>query len=255
MMSPTTSRVCRALLAVPLLAAASAFGQSPTVPCSDPDGCPDLTVIVSQINFETVQFKSTDCAIADGMISQPGKHKLVRFSTQFPNHGPGDLIVGAPSAHPEWFEWSPCHQHYHFREYADYRLWTPSGYQAWSSLRQSTPASVLSRDLLAQRPDIANQMIEGAKRAFCATDSLRFDSSAPPAKYTSCSSNQGISVGWADLYPWNLDGQWIDITNATGGNYVLEVEGNAEHLFDEANYANNSTSLPIVIPAKPGKGR
>jgi hypothetical protein len=254
MMSPMTSRVCGVLLAVPMLAAAAALGQTSTVPCSDPDGCPDLTVLISQMVIQTLQFKSTDCALVEGMISNPGKHKLLRFSTEYPNHGPGDLIVGAPSAHPEWFEWSPCHQHYHFREYADYRLWTPSGYQAWSSLRQSTPASVLSRDLLAQNPNIAKQMIEGDKRAFCVNDSVRFDASAPAAKYTSCFSNEGISVGWADLYPWDVEGQWIDITNAAAGNYVVEVEVNAEHLFVEANYANNSTAVPVVIP-KPGNGR
>jgi len=79
-------------------------------------------------------------------------------------------------------------------------------------------------------------------------DLVKFDPSVGPAKYTSCSTNQGISVGWADQYVRSLDGQWIDITKVRNGDYVIEIEVNAEHVFEESNYGNNSTAVPLKLP-------
>jgi len=202
----------------------------------------------SSLRVKNENFKKNDCAIVEGMISSAGKHKLLRFTATFPNHGPGDLIIGAPSDHPELFEFSPCHGHYHFKHYADYRLWTVDGYNEWKALRDSMPADVLSQDLLDANPDLAAKMVRGAKRAFCNIDVRKFDPAAGPAKYLDCFTNQGISVGWADEYGSQLDGQWIDITKVPNGNYMLEVEANASHILTEGNYANNSTAVPGKLP-------
>lgn len=206
-----------------------------------------LADTLSEMRIQTLRFSSTDCAVAEGS-AVPGRRKLLRFTTTYPNSGPGDLIVGAPSAHPELFEVSSCHGHYHFKEYADYRLWTTSGYAAWSALRSSADPAALSRTLLDSRPDIKSQMTAGAKRGFCMIDVIPMPGTDPStARYTSCSSNQGISVGWADEYHLGLDGQWIDITNVPRGNYVLEVEVNAERVFAESSYRNNASEVSVRI--------
>lgn len=238
-----------ATFALSVLASSEAHSE-PVISCSDPRGCPDLTVLaetLSEMRIQTQRFASTDCAVVEGS-AVAGRRKLLRFTTTFPNWGPGDLIVGAPSAHPELFEVSSCHHHYHFKEYADYRLWTSAGYAAWRALRNSADPSVLSRTLLDSRPDIKSQMTAGAKRGFCMIDIIPMPGTDPStARYTSCGSNQGISVGWADEYHQGLDGQWIDITDVPRGNYVLEVEVNAERMLPEVSYSNNASSVSVRI--------
>lgn len=113
------------LLVLPLLPAPPVASEQ--VPCGDPQGCPDLithprTLLAQHIEERT--FSATSCSVQEGHVTE-GTHKLLRFTFTSPNLGPGDLVIGRPGDHPEWFEWAPCHRHYHFKEYADYRLWNP----------------------------------------------------------------------------------------------------------------------------------
>ena len=234
------------------LSAARADAQS--VRCVDPRGCPDLIVDatrLAQTVFEKTSFAPNSCAVIEGEVER-GPRKLLRFNFATPNLGPGDLVVGNPVDNPDWFDFDTCHGHPHFLEYADYRLWTVDGYTAWKGLRDAN-TDTLPSVLLASRPDVAAQMVSGRKFGFCTIDSVPY-STTQPAKYTSCLNNQGISVGWADIYGYQLDGQWIDITDVVPGTYVLEGEVNAERFFEESNYSNNSATAIVTIPAKiPGK--
>lgn len=204
-------------------------------------------------------YSASDCAVVEG-TTQPGERRLLRFTYTTPNLGPGDLIIGAPADHPEWFEFGICHDHMHFREYADYRLWTTRGYEEWQALRANNP-DALSTDLLKRIRNLDEKMVAGAKLGFCVIDIIPATSSPDysgpppgPAKYFSCRSNQGISVGWADSYFFvQLDGQWIDVTGVDAGNYVLEAEVNPERLFTEVSYSNNAAAVEVSIPNRTGK--
>jgi len=44
------------------------------------------------------------------------------------------------------------------------------------------------------------------------------------------------------------DGQWIDVTGLQAGDYVLEIEVNAERFFQETDYSNNSASIRVTLP-------
>lgn len=232
-----------ALLAI-LLSPNISFSQ--IVPCVDPLGCPDLIVDESRMatKLTTNNFKSSDCAVQEG-ATVPGKRKLLRFTFNTPNVGVGDLVIGGPAQHPEWFEYSACHRHYHFAEYGDYRLWNAAAYPAWEQLRQDNP-DVLPKDLLDQYPEFQSDFVAGYKEGFCIIDLvdashlLDDPNTAQPRNYLNCSTNQGLSVGWADEYIWSLDGQWIDVTDVPKGDYVLEAEVNAERFFEEMDYTNNS---------------
>lgn len=226
---------------------------SAAVPCNDPRGCPDLVVdqpVLTQTLFIATQsFERGDCAVVEGEV-RSGTRRLLKFASNTPNLGPGDLIIGTPSEHPEWFSFQNCHSHPHFRQYGDYRLWTPAAYQQWKELQAANP-DLCAQDLFDRRRDL--RPLAGQKQGFCVID---IEPSGVPCnvpmgsgpQFQSCGGNQGISVCWADVYGVGLSGQWIDITDVAPGEYVLEVEVNAERFFQETNYLNNASTTPVMVP-------
>lgn len=213
------------------------------VPCSDPRGCPDLITDPStmQPHVQQKNIKATDCQVVEGS-TQAGNRKLLRFNFTTPNIGLGDLIVGRPEDHPEWFEWSDCHGHYHFKEYADYRLWTPSQKATYEAYRQAHPQLSASQ-ALAANPTLTP--IKGEKAGFCIIDVVPYTLPSVP-KYLVCEF-QGISVGWSDEYDASLDGQFVDVTGVPSGTYVLEAEVNSEHLYEESDYSNNRAYSTVTF--------
>ena len=51
----------------------------------------------------------------------------------------------------------------------------------------------------------------------------------------------GISVGAADIYPWYIADQYIDVTSVRDGRYLLRVEVDANHKLVEKSRDNNVT--------------
>lgn len=224
------------------------------VPCAFP-ACPDLVVDPASLSenvLTTETFSSSHCAVVEGEVPA-GTHRLLRFSFTTPNIGLADLFIGSPASHPEWFHASQCHGHFHFKDYADYRLWTKEGYARWRSIRDALP--VLSpAQVFELFPETRAGFISGEKRGFCAIDNAgpypsRFPAlnGGHPRRYVSC-AYQGISVGWGDLYRHGLDGQWIVVDDLLPGVYVLEGEVNAERLFRELDYGNNAAAVEVTIP-------
>lgn len=193
-------------------------------------------------SVHTKEFKPNDCQVAEG-TTQPGTRTVLRFTYTTPNLGDGDLIVGRPEDHPEWFEYGECHGHYHFQEYADYRLWTPAQFAQYKAFRDANP-DLTAAEALALNPHLAP--IVGEKRGFCVIDIWPYLQKPGVPKYFVCEL-QGISVGWADEYGDWLDGQFIDITGVASGDYVLEAEVNAERVFKESNYRNNWSYRSVTI--------
>jgi hypothetical protein len=227
---------------IPQLTDSAAGAAAPQVPCSDPRGCPDLVVDPDTMSptVHEKEFKPNDCQVQEGTV-EAGQRTILRFNFTTPNFGVGDLIVGRPEDHPEWFEAAVCHNHFHFREYADYRLWTPAQFAEYDAARNANP-DLTAAQVLAANPGL--QPVRGDKRGFCVIDIVPYQ--AAPPKYVLCNF-QGISVGWADEYDSDLDGQFIDITGIASGTYVLEAEVNAERLFEESEYANNRTAISVTI--------
>ena len=238
--------VLAALLVAPALPALAAE----QVPCGTTLGaarlCPDLVVDGTRLGesvVETQTFDATHCAVLEGAAS-PGERRLLRFTFTSPNVGLADLVIGRPSAHPDWFEWGACHRHWHFREYADYRLWTTEAYPRWLAARAAHPGAT-AEEVLAADPTLREGFVAGHKQGFCVMDMVPPLPTLAP-RYKDC-ADQGLSVGWADRYSMLLDGQWIDVTGLPPGYYVLEAEVNAERLFEESDYANNAASNVVEV--------
>lgn len=185
-------------------------------------GLPDIFIDANRLKSSLViknkVFRPGDCAVFEGCVNGSGKRKLLRFDVATPNRGVADLHIGSPVDNP-LFELSPCHGHYHLSDYANYELLNSNGV-----------------------------VVTGHKQAFCLKDVSRYDRNAGPSKYT-C-SDQGISVGWQDVYGSYLDCQWLDITGIPAGEYSLRVSINSniqKRIFEESDYDNNVVTVPVKI--------
>ncbi|HZU83285.1 MAG TPA: lysyl oxidase family protein [Polyangiaceae bacterium] len=195
--------------------------------CAPGAPCPDLTVdrydLLNSIVIDERTFSPTDCAIVEGCMAATGTRRLLRFDTGTVNSGTADLSIGDPTQNA-CFTFSQCHQHYHFRGVGVYTLYQVDG---------TTVAAT------------------GHKQGFCLEDVVPDWSRTPvapnPATPFDC-NHQGLHVGWEDVYPADIDCQWIDITDVPPGDYILSVEINAQHYLPESNYDNNDERVPVTIP-------
>ena len=243
------------------LAAVPAFAQ------------PDLIVDQKFLNqnwiVRTEDFTSTQCDAVEGGISA-GEHPIMRFSVATPNIGNAPEAVGDPNVHVAandgLFEFAPCHRHYHFRHYALYELIDPVTGFSWRS----------------------------AKRGFCMEDNVKYQPYPGPNNdkpvFTVCGAppldgmpaivgNQGISPEFADLYVWQLQGQYFVLDGGDGqppvppGSYIIRITVNPGfvpaagepcrfadplhagvcHQLEESDYENNVTQITVTVPDHPGK--
>jgi len=173
--------------------------------------------------------------------------KVIKFSTRSWNKGAGPLeLVASPGnengqnvyqrvyssdgSHDDYFAgtftWHPAHNHFHFGDYARYYLEpinAPGG----------SPKS-------------------GDKTTFCVMDTNKIDSSLPGAPqtagYPTCGSVvQGMSVGWADTYGYNLAGQSVDFTGNPSGDYCLTIQIDPKGRLLETDELDNITSSLLRV--------
>ena len=209
------------------------------------------------------------CSVLEGGVT-PGVRRLLRIAVSTPNIGDADVYIGSPLAHMDpngdgsftdqdgLFELAECHDHFHFRNYATYRLIDPATGKVWRS----------------------------AKRGFCMIDYDPYNTNSGdgPRNYLNCGTAsrdgfQGISKGWADTYVMFLAGQYFVLDGGDGqtpvppGQYIVEVVVNPPyapsrgkgcpivtnaatglcHQFAEGSYANNTARVTITIPDHPGR--
>ncbi len=156
--------------------------------------------------------------VDDGCIT-PGAHRLMRFDFLTKNVGNQDLTVGRPQDHPEWFVWSESHHHYHLTKFNDFHLLDMAG----------------------------REVVPGFKQAFCLEDLEQFDPHAPPRTHSYSCANQGISVGWADIYDASLPCQFLAIDGVADGDYQLVATTNARHRLPETDYTDNTVVVNLHI--------
>ncbi len=183
----------------------------------DPDctSGPDLAVLPFEDSMYLEVYENNDgCAIEEGCLNGYGTRYLVRFTTWIKNIGDQDYFIGSVNDNEETnqFEWDECHNHWHYKGYAEYVLFDTDG--------QLIPV--------------------GFKNGFCVMDLECSDGGI--AQY-GCSI-MGISAGCGDIYGAGLSCQWIDITTVPDGDYTMVVRTNWDQDPDavgnvELTYENN----------------
>lgn len=201
--------------------------------------------------------------VSDGDKDIPGKDHLA-FSANVWNAGPAQLVVDGfrspgkatmdayqyfydakgkqvgytPTGTMEW-DPRPGHMHWHFTDFASYRL------------------------LKADR----KEAVRSGKEAFCLANTDAVDYTVKNANWhpnntdlaTACGEENSISVrevldvGSGDTYTQDLPGQSFDITDVPNGTYYIQVLANPEKRLKETDLGNNSALRKIVLGGKPGK--
>ncbi len=191
----------------------------------DDDGtCPaadiwvDTDRLAASVSIVWQSFDAAGCEVGEACVDAPGWRRLLKFDTWTPNTGAADLYLGSPSDHPDVFQWSDCHGHYHFNSYARYAIFDADG------------------DVVAR----------GHKQAFCLEDFYHYPGTDNTNPVYDC-TNQGLEAGWQDVYGSYLDCQWVDITGVAPGTYTLRVELNYEGVLLESDYSNDVGETTIVI--------
>lgn len=187
----------------------------------DPD-CPNQPDLVlredimrNSMTHEFIQ-NPDQCAVEEGCLRGTGARSIVRFTTHIQNIGQSDYYIGETPASPQTpsdqFVWDPCHNHWHYRGYAEYLLYGSNGVR--------TPV--------------------GSKNGFCVID-LEC-AGGGQGKYT-C-ENMGITAGCGDIYDAGLPCQWVDISDIPADTYTLVMRVNWDKSPDklgqlESDYSNN----------------
>jgi hypothetical protein len=192
-------------------------------PLDAPAGVPDLQFVAEAITgtvaIDVAEFAADDCAVVEGCVGASGRRNLLRFATVTANLGCGDLIAGMPPPPGESndvFQWSPCHKHHHFLNYASFEL-----------------------------IDGAGHVVTARKQSFCLEDSQPVLLGAQSHGY-SC-KDQGISRGYADVYGSDLACQWIDITGMAPGAYTLRMVVNPLHTIVESDITNDVFTVGVSL--------
>ncbi|SES34491.1 Lysyl oxidase [Streptomyces sp. yr375] len=204
-----------------------------------------------------------DIAVTDGEDGDvPGKDYLA-FSANVWNAGPAPLVVDGfrkPGAELmdsyQYFydakgkqvgyapagtmEWDPRvgHEHWHFTDFASYRL--------------------LAAD--------QHQIVKSGKEAFCLANTDAIDYTVKNANWhpnntdlsTACGQQNSISVrevldvGSGDTYTQYRPGQSFDITGLPNGTYYIQVVANPANRLQETNTKNNVSLRKVVLGGTEG---
>jgi Lysyl oxidase len=179
----------------------------------------NLVPIVRRFSIHNELFEEDSGSIADGCVTL-GWHRVMRFDFLSHNIGDAELVVGNPEDHLDWFVWSPAHQHWHLKDFNQFVLLDVAG----------------------------DQVTLGYKQAFCLVDVEHTSAWGPDSpKFVNCLQNQGVSAGWADLYDKSLACQFIVIDGVRDGDYVLASTTNAQRIFPEDTFEDNTILTGLRI--------
>jgi len=219
---PTATRV-RPANARPDLRAVPAFG----ITTSNEDGADQLVFAANVWNA------GPSPLIVDG-FRRSGTD--VMDAVQYFYNANGQEVGSAPTGTFE-YDRRPGHNHWHFTDFATYRLLDASQRLA----------------------------VRSGKEAFClgATDPIDLLVRGAAWKpgtfgFSTCSGETALSireqlpVGWGDTYIQSLPGQAFDITGVPNGTYYIQIVANPENRLYESSTSNNTSLRKVILGGTPG---
>ena len=231
-------------------------GVLPQLPASVPtltnppaSSLPDLSPLPSWgIRVQHFRGKNPSDQVTFGATVWSGGH--ARLDVQgFRSHGAPVMkayqyywkngrIIGRSRAGTMGFDDKPGHTHWHFEQFAKYRL-------------------------LAKNKTTA---VRSAKVGFCIAPTDPVNLLLPHATWQpsflgfggACGSQSALwvqemmPIGWGDTYEQFLPGQAFNITHLPNGTYYIEIIANPEGVLHETNYHNDVSLRKIILGGTPG---
>ncbi|KAI3382286.1 hypothetical protein SNEBB_011380 [Seison nebaliae] len=191
-----------------------------------PDLVPDLEVFRKSVQIEDKHMYYLQCAMEENCLAPTAyeiqlrsknwhhrKRRLLRFSGSVWNRGTSSF---RPLAAKSDWEWHKCHMHWHsMNVFAAY-------------------------DIIYRGKTIAL----GHKASFCLEDTK---CASGVERRFACANggDQGIAINCTDIYLYDIDCQWIDITDIPSGTFQLRMRINPEWKVAELDYSNNGIICTI----------
>ncbi|MEV0675607.1 lysyl oxidase family protein [Actinosynnema sp. NPDC050436] len=252
-----------------------------------PVGCPGGT------SDDPARCEAWDvCMVADrsapnGTCLQSGRAGgvRIRFTTSVDNVGDGPLLIygkrastktptmtsrqafqssrdgsipesydqaGNPIPATMYYEPAPAHTHWHLMDFERFQLRKPDGTTLVQDRKNGfclgDRYAVRDADELAHAPRNPDSA-EGLLAEFLRENRCRHHE--PRALEVV----EGISVGSGDDYKYDVDYQWLDLTDVPSGVYDVVNMVNVDRSFLEKSYANNASSIAISVQWPGGLGR
>jgi hypothetical protein len=177
-----------------------------------------------------VRFTTTIVNLGEGPLELSGRYDAARDATVVSQHVYDREGREVDVVEVGEFVYHPAHAHWHVEGFVSYRLYA------------------LDDD---GRP--AGEPLTNRKTSFCVTDDEQvlplFRSPGAPA-YVECNDDrQGISVGWSDVYWYDLADQWVvaDDDGLADGEYVLVGTVAPDGLVLERDDTNNSAAVRFTV--------
>jgi glucose/arabinose dehydrogenase len=206
-------------------------GEADVLPDVSPLAMKDLRFTTSNgrkvIKFSSLfwnQGKGKIELVADGVADAAGDSMIDTFQHLVrPNSRARDILVGN-------LLWHAIHGHYHYDNFANYVL---EFERSIDGKPVKVPDTITSKTTFCLRDDVAITLKNGI---------------ALPREFGQCGKlRQGVSVGWADNYPWTLPDQLIDVQDLPAGIYRLSFVVDPLKRFLEQKQDNNESVVFLEL--------
>jgi Lysyl oxidase len=133
------------------------------------------------------------------------------------------------------YVYSEDHNHWHYLGFDHYELRRAGNYQLVAP-DQKTGFCLGDRYDTDTTSQLPAEPSEPVHTGYCGRNQTQL-----------LSVDEGISVGYGDVYFANLEGQFVDVTGVPAGEYYLVHRVNADRKLLESDYSNDAASLLVDL--------
>ena len=148
-------------------------------------------------------------------------------------------VIGRMRAGTMGFDDKPGHTHWHFEQFAQYRLLAKN---------KTTVVKSQKVGFCIAPTDPVNLLLP---HALWQPSFLGFFNGACGSQ-SALSVQEEMPIGWGDTYEQFLPGQAFTITHVPNGTYYIEIIANPEKVLHETNYHNDVSLRKIILGGTPG---